>query len=129
MIRDKLMGMDCILAFETAADYLGICAPSVHRWAYFVYSREELNIEGVVCKVVDSYENLEIVEDRGMRCTSERQTIIDLLIYQRDDGIICESISHYHCTHGDSFEGLNIPSDVQPIFYAYVDDALSFYAY
>lgn len=126
-IEEKLKGVDCVLAFETASDYLGTNCMTHQRPSFCVYSTKELNMEGVECTVVDSYDNIEIIEERGIRCTSVTQTLIDLLRYDRDDQVILESIANWYFKHSESFEGLSLPDDVKPIFDSYADDAIHYY--
>ena len=74
-IRNKLSGADCVLAFETASDYLATNKMTHQRPVYYVYSTHELNIPDVECTIVDNFDSLDIVEERGMRCTSVTQTM------------------------------------------------------
>lgn len=128
-IRLKLTGVDCVLAFETASDYLGTNAGTHQRPAFYVYSLKELNIEGVECTVVDSYDSIDIVQERGMYCTSVEQTLIDLLRNDRDDQVIVESMADWYFSHNESFEGLNIPDDIKELFDSYIEDAVDYYSY
>lgn len=124
---DKFKGLDCVLAFETASDFLATNKMS-YRPRQSVYSLQELNIDDVDCIVVDSYSNLEIVTyDNGIRCTSSRQTIIDLLRYDRDSQVIIEAIADWYFSHGESYEELTVPEDVQPLLDDYKEDAMYYY--
>lgn len=126
-IEEKLRGIDCVLAFETASDYLGMNAGTHQRLAYYVYSLEELNLEGVDCTILDSYDSLDILEERGMRCTSRTQTIIDLLSHDRDDQVILESLADWYFSHNESFNDLVIPDNIKDLFNEYKYDAIHYY--
>lgn len=128
-IQTKLCGVDCVLAYETASDYLGTNAGTHQRPAFYVYSLKELNIDGVECIVVDSYDNLEVVYERGMYCTSVTQTLIDLLRNDRDDQVIVESMADWYFSHNESFDGLEIPEDIRELFESYIEDAVDYYSY
>lgn len=125
-IKNTILGYDCILAFETASDYLGT-NKMAYRPKLCVYALQELNIAGVDCTIVDSFSNLEIVELDGIRCTSERQTIWDLLRYDRDQQVTVEAIADWYFKHNESFDGLDIPIDLQEVFNSFVDDAVHYF--
>lgn len=125
-IREKLAGYDCVLAFETASDYLGT-NKMAYRPSLDVYSLKELNIDGVNCTVLDSYDNLEVIDRVGLRCTSERQTIIDLLRYDRDPQVTIEAIADWYFNHNESYNGLDIPEDIQELFKSYAEDAIHYF--
>lgn len=124
-IREKLTGYDCVLAFETASDYLGT-NKMAYKPSLDVYSLRELNIDGVNCTVLDSYDNLEVIDRVGLRCTSERQTIIDLLRYDRDPQVTIEAIADWYFNHNESYNGLEIPEDIQELFKSYAEDAIHY---
>lgn len=125
-IKNTILGYDCILAFETASDYLGT-NKMAYRPKLCVYALQELDIAGVDCKIVDSYSDLEIVELDGIRCTSERQTIWDLLRYDRDQQVTVEAIADWYFKHNESFDDLDIPMDLQEVFNSFVDDAIHYF--
>lgn len=125
-IRNTIFGYDCVLAFETASDYLGT-NKMAYRSKLCVYSLQELNITEVDCSLIESYSGLEIVELDGIRCTSARQTIWDLLRYDRDQQVIVEAIADWYFKHNESFDDLNIPVDLQETFNSFVDDAIHYF--
>lgn len=125
-IKNTILGYDCILAFETASDYLGT-NKMAYRPKLCVYALQELNVSGVDCNIVDSYSDLEIVELDGIRCTSERQTIWDLLRYDRDQQVTIEAIADWYFKHNESFDDLDIPMDLQEVFNSFVDDAIHYF--
>lgn len=125
-IRNTIFGYDCVLAFETASDYLGT-NKMAYRPKLCVYSLQELNITMVDCNLIESYSDLEIVELDGIRCTSARQIIWDLLRYDRDQQVIVEAIADWYFKHNESFDDLNIPADLQETFNSFVDDAIHYF--
>ena len=125
-IKNTILDYDCILAFETASDYLGT-NKMAYRPKLCVYALQELDIAGVDCKIVDSFSNLEVVELDGIRCTSERQTIWDLLRYDRDQQVTVEAIADWYFKHNESFDDLDIPMDLQEVFNSFVDDAIHYF--
>ena len=127
-IRNIIADSDCILAYETAADFLGINEGLAYqRGSLTVYSLKELNIQDVDCILVSSFNDIKFEVVRGIRVTTAEQTIIDLLRHNRDDQVIQEAMSYWYETHNQSFDNLNIPDDIRDIFNSYVDDAIHYY--
>jgi hypothetical protein len=125
-VENTVRNVDCIVAMESAASYLGI-DNMPNRDVLFVYSLEQLNIKGVVCTIVDSFDSIDFIEQNGIRCTSVKQTIYDLLRYDRDDQVIQESLADYYYSHDESFDGLDIPDDIIDIFESYREDSIHYY--
>lgn len=122
-IRAKLLGVDCVLAFETASDYLSTNKMTNQRPMYYVYATHELNIQGVECTIVDNFDDLDIINERGMLCTSVTQTMWDLLRNDRDSQVIIECIADWYFSHNESYDDLAVPSDISDIFWEYAEDA------
>ena len=122
-IREKLYGVDCVLAFETASDYLATNKMTYQRPAYYVYSTHELNILEVECTIVDNYDSLDIVEERGMKCTSVTQTMWDLLRNDRCPQVTIECIADWYFRHNESYDDLEVPEDIKDLFWDYAEDA------
>ena len=116
-----LNNLDCIIAFESAASYLGLDNIE-DRPKIYVYSKQNLGVSEVECTLVESYTNIEYKEIRGLRVTTPRQTIVDLITNDRDDQVILESLANWYFSHNESFEGL--PED---IITPYIEDAISYY--
>ena len=126
-IRNKLSGIDCVLAFETASDYLGTNKMTHQRPAFYVYATHELGIPDVECTIVDNFEHLNIINERGMLCTSVEQTIWDLLRNDRDRQVIIECIADWYFSHNESYDDLEVPEDISDIFWDYAEDAKHYY--
>lgn len=122
-IREKLHGVDCVLAFETASDYLATNKMTHQRPAYYVYSTHELNIPEVECTIVNNYDSLDIVEERGMKCTSVTQTMWDLLRNDRCQQVTIECIADWYFRHNESYDDLEVPEDIKDLFWDYAEDA------
>lgn len=126
-IREKLSGVDCVLAFETASDYLGTNKMTHQRPAYYVYSTHELGIEGVECTIVDDLDKLNTVERLGLRCTTVEQTMWDLLRNDRCPQVTIECIADWYFMHGESYDDLDVPEDIHDIFWDYAEDAKHYF--
>lgn len=127
IIREKLYGVDCVLAFETASDYLATNKMTHQRPAYYVYSTHELNIPEVECTIVDNYDSLDIIEERGMRCTSVTQTMWDLLRNDRCPQVTIECIADWYFRHNESYDDLEVPEDIKDLFWDYAEDAKHYF--
>lgn len=126
-IQNAVSNLDCVLCFETAADYLGINVMPSYRPYYEVYSLSQLGIDYINCHVVASYDGLDIMEVRGIKTTIDNQTIIDMLRHNRDAGVVCECLADWYYSHGETFEGLDIPDDIKKVFDDIKQDAIGYY--
>ena len=128
LIIELLKGKPYIACFETAADFLGIsnggCYTKIH-----VFSLEPVSSDIIESTVVDSFDDIECLEKDEILCTTEEQTIVDLLTYDRDDQAICESINFYYYTHGKSLDAIRdkLPEELVKRFEEYAEDALEFF--
>lgn len=123
---DLLKGKECILANDTAADFLGLTNGG-YRPAAQIFVLKEQDIEGTEQIVIPSFQDKEYVEKNGLLCTTVNQTIIDLLEQEGDEQILTESLSNYYFENGESFSGLQIPEHVQKQFDKYSEWALEYY--
>lgn len=125
-LRDLLKNVKCVLAFDTAADFLGLTNGGYRPVAQIFVDKRQ-NIEGTEQILVPSLEELECEERNGLICTTVNRTIIDLLEQNGDEQIITESLANYYEDHGESFAGLKIPSHLQQRFEKYKIWALEYY--
>lgn len=125
-LRSLLANVECVLALDTAADYLGLTNGGYRDVAQIFVSIKQ-NIEGTDQILVPSLEKLECEERNGLVCTTENQTIIDLLEQNGDVQIITESLANYYDEHNESFNGLNMPEHLQSRFEKYRKWALEYY--
>lgn len=123
---DLLKGKECMLAYDTAADFLGLTNDADSPTAQ-IFVLKEQDIEGTEQIVIPSFENKEYMEEDGLFCTTVNQTIIDLLEKNGEEQVIVESLSNYYFEHGESFEGLQIPKHVQKQFDKYSVWAVEYY--
>lgn len=125
-LRYLLSNVECVLAFDTAADFLGLTNGG-YRSAVQIFVDKMQNIKGTEQTLVSSLETLECEERNGLRCTTVNQTIIDLLKQNGDEQIITESLANYYDDHNESFDGLDIPEYLQPRFEKYKEWAVEYY--
>lgn len=84
-LRSLLANVECVLALDTAADFLGLTNGGYRDVAQIFVSRKQ-NIEGTEQILVPSLEKLECEEWNGLVCTTINQTIIDLL----EKNVLCK---------------------------------------
>ena len=125
-LRSLLSNVRCVLAFDTAADFLGLTNGG-YRSAVQIFVDKEQDIEGTEQTVVPSLERLECEERKGLICTTVNQTFIDLLEQNGDEQIITESLANYYDEHHESFEELEIPAHLYPRFEKYKMWAMEYY--
>ena len=118
--------MKCLLAFDTAADFLGLTNGG-YRSVAQIFVNEKQNVEGTEQILVPSLEAIECEEHNGLLCTTVNRTIIDLLEQNGDEQIITESLANYYEEHDESFDGLKIPKHLQSRFEKYKVWALEYY--
>ena len=125
-LRKLLANKDCVLAYDTAADFLGLTNGGYRPIAQIFVSKKQ-NISCTEQIIVPSLETLEYEEYNGLLCTTVNQTIIDLLEQNGDEQIITESLANYYEDHDESFDGLMIPEYLLPRFEKYKEWAVSYY--
>lgn len=125
-LRNLLSSIDCVLAFDTAADFLGLTNGGYRHKAQIFVSKKQ-NISGTEQIVVPSLEKIECEEHNGLLCTTVNRTIIDLLEQNGDEQIITESLANYYEGHNESFDGLRIPEYLMQRFEKYKEWAVAYY--
>ncbi len=125
-LRQLLSGVKCVLAFDTAADFLGLTNGG-YRSVAQIFVNKKQNIEGTEQILVPSLELLDCEEHNGLLCTTVNQTIVDLIEQNGDEQIITESLANYYEEHQESFDGLTIPEHLQARFEKYREWALEYY--
>ena len=118
--------MECVLAFDTAADFLGLTNGGYRSVAQIFVNRKQ-DIAGTEQILVPTLKDIECEERNGLICTTVNRTIIDLLEQNGDEQIITESLANYYEEHNESFSGLEIPEHLQARFEKYKAWALEYY--
>ena len=125
-LRNLLANVECVLAFDTATDFLGLTNGG-YRPAAQIFVNKKQNIEGTEQILVPSLEVLACEERNGLVCTTVTQTIIDLLEQNGDEQIITECLANYYDGHNESFDGLELPEHLQSRFEKYKAWAVDYY--
>lgn len=125
-LRNLLANVECVLAFDTAADFLGLTNGGYRALVQIFVSKKQ-NIEGTEQILVPSLKALECEEQNGLVCTTVNRTIIDLLEQNGDEQIITESLANYYDAHDESFDGLEVPEHLWSRFEKYKTWAVEYY--
>lgn len=126
-LRDLLKDAPCILAYDTAADYLGLWSGSTNPHTAKIYVCKPLNIEGTTEYLLPSFDVVEHENHLGLLCTTVNQTINDLLRADGDNQVIQESLADVYFSNGESFDSLQIEQDLLPRFEKYKVWAMEYY--
>ena len=125
-LRNLLADVECVLAFDTAADFLGLTNGG-YRSAVQIFVNKKQKIDGTEQILVPSLETLVCEERNGLLCTTVNQTINDLLEQNGDEQIIMESLANYYDAHNESFDGLEVPEHLKARFEKYKTWAVEYY--
>lgn len=126
-LRRLLKNAPCILAYDTAADYLGLYSGSTRPHTAKIYVTHPLCIAGTIEYRIPSFDSVEHEARNGLLCTTVNQTINDLLRADGDNQAIQESLATVYYENGESFDTLRIAPDLMPRFEQYRDWAIEYY--
>ena len=114
-LRKLLSKIDCILALETSADYLGLSNGGYRKYAQ-IYVTKKYNIKDTKQIIIPSFSDIEYIEMRGLKVTTINQTIVDMLSNDNcDEQILIEGLANYLDEY-KNFDGLKIPNELENYF-------------
>jgi hypothetical protein len=124
-----LDGMDVILCHTSALECLGQFNGYTHESQIDVYARIRGPYENINWNIIDSFDDIEIVEMAGLRCTSLNQTINDMLrdYDEIDEQSLVQSLADYYYSNGECFDGIQIEPQYAARFNSIRDWAVEFY--
>lgn len=105
-----------ILCGTSALEMLEMFNGLIDEGIIDVYALSAGKYENISYHVVETFENLNIVQIGNIRCTSFEQTVNDMLSNPEleDMWALTEALSNYYEMHNESFEGLHIrPENAQ----------------
>jgi hypothetical protein len=126
-----LSGKDVVLCHTSALECLGQFSGYVNENQIDVYATVREPYENINSYLVEGFDDLEVVNIGGLRCTSFNQTVNDML---RDYDIIDEqslvqALAGFYYRSGGNFDGLRIAQQYADRFNAIRDWAIEFYDY
>ena len=126
-LRDLLRDAPCIVAYDAAADCLGLSKGSSFHETAHIYGKSPLHIDGTTEHIIPSFSTVEHERRKGLLCTTINQTINDLLRADGDNQVIQESLADVYFSNGESFDSLRIDKDLLPRFEKYKVWAMEYY--
>lgn len=101
---------DVVLRGVSALECLGMFDGYMDEVGIDVYALEKGEYANIDYRIIGDFDEIESVKVFGLRCTSERQTINDLLseYWEADPQPLVEALNLYYQAHGMSFDGLDI---------------------
>lgn len=126
---EKFKNINCILAYETAAEYLGLFVGfATGSPNDKIFTKNEVNIGSTKQYIIDDYNKKDyICINDKLLCTTEEQTIIDLIENDGDLQVILESMADYYFKHNESFELISVPDTLKDRFELYSKWAIEYY--
>ena len=124
-VHDLLIGQPCVLAYNTAADYLGLSNGGLREHVE-IFVEHHIDIP-TTKQFITLLKEKNIQKVRGLWVTTLEQTIIDLLEYDDDNQIIQETMAAYYFEHDESFGDLKIPPHLKQLYEKYADWAIHYY--
>lgn len=136
--RDYLLkilnDIDCVIAYETASEYLGLFDGYLYDNRISIFVENILDLSNLETEneikisqfIINDYKNLDFIILDKLKVTSENQTLINLIEQDGDVQVIQQSLANYYYKHGD-FKNLKIPNSLKDLFNEYCEWALDYY--
>ena len=123
-------GKDMVLRRTSALECLELFVGYLNESQIDVYAKEPGEYENINYYIVDSFDGLDIVDVWNIKCTSINQTVNDMLgdFDNIDEQSLVEALSTYYFRHGNSFDGLEITLENQPVFDSIRDWAVEYHS-
>ena len=129
--RDVLRGKNVVLSHTSALEALELFAGYLNEKQIDLYATEREPYDNINYTIVTGFDGIETTDIGGLRCTTVKQTINDMLRdYDNiDEQSLVQALSNYYHRHGESFDGLEIEPQYQHIFDSLKDWAMEYYDY
>ena len=115
-LEDVVGGSGVILCYTSALECLELFLGYVNETRIDVYAKEKGKYENINYRVVDTFDNIDVVNVGRLLCTSVGRTINDMLrdFDNADEQALLEALSDYYFEHNESFDGLAVdPSNME----------------
>jgi hypothetical protein len=109
-LEDVVGGEELVLRCTSALECLNLFLGYLGETRIEVYAKKQGEYENIDYRVVDTFDNIEIVKVGNLLCTSINQTINDMLreFDYVDEQSLLEALSDYYFGHNKSFDGLTV---------------------
>ena len=128
-LGNAVEGKDLILRKVSALEYMQLFVGYFSEQNIEVYSLRKGDYENIDYCIVDSFDGIEYVKDKGIMCCSVSQAVNDILddFENADETALVESLSKYYYAHNESFEGICIRPENVRKFESLKDWAINYY--
>ena len=129
--RNVLRGKNVVLSHTSALEGLGLFTGYVNENQIDLYATEREPYNNINYNIVPGFDGIETTEVGGLRCTTVKQTINDMLrdFDKIDEQALVQALSDYYYSHDESFDGLEIEPRYLPLFNTLIDSAVEYYDY
>jgi len=119
-LEDVVGGSGLVLCYTSALECLQLFLGYVNEKRIDVYAKERGKYENINYRVVNTFEDMNVVEVGNLLCTSVDQTINDMLRnfdnVDVDEQALLEALSDYYFEHDHSFDELAISPENMEVF-------------
>ena len=129
--RNVLRGKNVVLSHTSALEGLGLFTGYVNENQIDLYATEREPYDNINYYIVTGFDGIETTDVGGLRCTTVKQTINDMLrdFDKIDEQALVQALSDYYHSHGESFDGLEIEPQYLSLFNSLKDWAVEYYDY
>ena len=129
--RNVLRGKNVVLSHTSALEGLGLFTGYVNENQIDLYATEREPYNNINYNIVTDFDDIETTDIGGLRCTTVKQTINDMLrdFDRIDEQALVQALSDYYYSNGESFGGLGIEPQYLPRFNTLKDWAVEYYDY
>jgi hypothetical protein len=122
-------GKDLILRCTSALEFHQLFGGYIHEKTIDVYAKRRGEYDNINYCIVDNFDGIEYIRFRDVLCTSVSYTVNEMLedFDNIDEQSLLEGLNKFYCTHGMSFEGIEITPDNVDRFNAVRDWAIEYY--
>jgi hypothetical protein len=127
--QDILKNKNAILRGRSALEYLEYFNGYLYENEIEIYSVEPVLADDVTVIFVDSFNNIEYINDGSVLCSTFEQAVNDMLadFEKSDEQALLEALSRYYYTNSRSFSRLNISPFLQDRFLEVQSQAIDYY--
>jgi hypothetical protein len=113
-LREAVKGQEVILRSTSALEYLRHFLGYLNENIIDVYARTQGAYENINYRIVDTFDNIEFINDGGILCCTFNQAVNDMLSDfdnpngDADSEALTKALSRYYHANGKTFNGLYI---------------------
>lgn len=130
ILNTVLKNKEVVLCRETAAAYLGLSNGWGIPLKFYTRNKNIINSTYIKGYIIEDFSKIETIRLNNVVCTSEKQTIIDLIRYKSSAQEILESLANYYYKHDKNIDLLYRKAESEGLrkrLDSYVEDAKEYY--